>query len=104
MEDKMIKRNHGFSVDDVSQTTINIYPRPTVYVDNEDDFDNPKLDEVWEWAVRWTERTKARFPLCSFSVGTGIHDADYRVYAEVKISAPNGSHKDAAEWLTWETE
>ena len=100
----MINREHGLKHETPRRTTINIYPTPIVYVENDEDFDNPKCDEVWEWAVRWTQRAKKQFPLCSFSVITGIHDADYRVYAEVIINAPNGSHSEAAEWLIFKTE
>lgn len=100
----MINRPHGLTHETPGRTTINIYPTPTVYVDNADDHDNQKCEDVWEWAVKWTERAKMRFPLCNFSVTTGIHDADYRVYAEIAITGLGGSHSEAAEWLKWETE
>jgi len=102
----MIARNHGLAVEVESFGTIaiNIYPSPTVYVGSDEDHDNPKCEGVWEWAVKWAERAKLRFPDCSFSVSTGIHDADYRVYAEIVIQSRNGNHKKAADWLIWETD
>lgn len=95
-------RPHGFSVQDYSSISVDLYPSPMVYVDGYDDHDNPKCEEVWEWAVTWTERAKLQFPMCQFSVGTGIHDSDYRVYAEVRIIG--GDCSEAAEWLKFKTE
>ena len=97
----MITREHGMRHETYRTTAINIYPTPTVYVERDTDFDNPKVDEVWDWAKRWTERCKEQFPLCKFDIITDIHDADYRVYAEVRITSPNGSHSEASDWLEY---
>jgi hypothetical protein len=97
-----MSREHGFSVENFRALSVNLYPSPIVYVDGYEDHDNPKCEEVWDWATTWTERAKMQFPTCTFSTGTGIHDSDYRVYAEVKISGPDC--REAAEWLGWKTE
>jgi len=99
----MISRPHGFKHETFGTTSLNLYPPITVYVDDEDDFDNPKVDEVWDWAKRLTDWCKEQYPLCRFDIITGIHDADYRVYAEIRITSPNGSHADASDWLRFKS-
>ena len=99
-----MNRPNGFSVEEIGRITINIYPKPTVYVGDDQDFQNPRCEVVEDWAIVLTERAKKRFPLCKFSVGIGIHDADHRVYAEIIITSPGGSHAEAAEWLKYQTD
>lgn len=101
----MINRFHGLSDLEVKRISVNIYSNPMLYVGNEEDIENEKFETLVEFVEKWIARAKLQFPLCNFWIRTtGIHDADYRIYAEVVIESPDGSHTDAAEWLTWKTE
>ena len=95
----MINRPQGFRHEDWRMTEINLYPTTTIYVDGEDDYDNPKCESFFEWADKLCDWAKEQYPLCKFSVAELIHDADFRIYAEIRIQSPNGSHSGAADWL-----
>lgn len=74
-----------------------------LYADGEYDYDNPLCEKAQMWAERLAKQAKELFPLCKFIVGIGIHDADHRIYTIITIQSIGGSHKEAAEWLYYQS-
>jgi hypothetical protein len=95
----MIARPHGFSYQTETMTEINLYPTPAIYLDSRATVEDPRCEKVGAWAWGLCNEAKALFALCRFDVSTGIHDSDYRCYATIIISSPNGQHGAAARWL-----